>query len=144
MTLKYINPIPRQVLKHGATRFVTGSDLVDRGYGEGGRDFFLDPGPYVNIISNPPYDVCEQFILHALEITEGKVAAIVNLKFLASQGRRERFYIPHPPAEVLILSRRPSMPPGGTNIPAKGGTADYAWLVWDHCYQGPTVTRFLA
>lgn len=110
----------------------SGADLVYRGYGEGNRDFFNEWGPFDNLIFNPPYKVAEQFILHALAVTARKVAAIVNIKFLASQGRRERLFIRHPPMAVLVLSRRPSMPPGGTDIPAKGGTADYCWICWDN------------
>lgn len=108
-----------------------GSDLVYRGYGEGGRDFFTDQGPYENLIFNPPYKIAEQFIVHALNVTSRKVAALVNLKFLSSQGRRDRLFSAHPPARVWILSRRPSMPPGGSGIQAKGGTADYCWIIWN-------------
>lgn len=122
--------IPHVAVKRGL--LVGGSDLVFRGYGEGGRDFFADSGPYRNLIFNPPYDQAERFILHALEIASGKVAALVNLKFLASQGRRERLFNAHPPLVVLILSRRPSMPPGGSGLAAKGGTADYCWIIWEN------------
>lgn len=108
-----------------------GSDLIYRGWGIGGRDFFQATGPYCNLIFNPPYKIAEQFILHALGVASRKVAALVNLKFLASQGRRERLFNAKRPAEVLILSRRPSMPPGGSGVEAKGGTADYCWIVWD-------------
>lgn len=125
--------IPKAIAaRHNIVQDYSGSDLVYRGYGEGGRDFLSDPGPYTNLIFNPPYKIAEQFILHAVGIAKGKVAALVNLKFLASQGRRQRLFKPHPPMAVLILSRRPSMPPGGSGIEAKGGTADYCWLVWDN------------
>lgn len=126
--------IPKAVLAHRdyANGDVGGSDLVARGFCEGGSDFFADQGPWCNLIFNPPYARAEQFILHAIEVATHKIAAIVNLKFLASQGRRERLFKPHPPAYVLILSRRPSMPPGGSGIEAKGGTADYCWIVWDN------------
>ena len=49
-------------------------------------------------------------------------------------------YRPHPPAWILPLSARASMPPGGTDIPAKGGTADYGWIGWTRGHQGPTIT----
>lgn len=125
--------IPKTIQRCGnITNGYGGSDLVYRGYGEGGRDFLADPGPWFNLIFNPPYNIAEQFILHALDVASCKVAALVNLKFLASQGRRERLFKPHPPAAVLILSRRPSMPPGGSGIEAKGGTADYCWVVWEN------------
>lgn len=121
---------------------VIGSDIVDRGYGEI-QNFFLDWREYENMIFNPPYKIAEDFILHALELTTQKVAAIVNLKFLASQGRRDRLFLRHPPANVLICSRRPSMPPGGAGIEAKGGTADYCWIVWDNVAGGDTRVSWL-
>lgn len=121
-----------------------GSDLVARGYGESHCDFFRSRGPFDNLVFNPPYKLAEEFIAYANHIATGKVAALVNLKFLASQGRRKRLFDPHPPLAVLILSRRPSMPPGGAGIEAKGGTADYCWIVWERGYVGPTNTRWLA
>lgn len=139
--------IPKAVIAHrGSAVGVGGSDLVSRGYGLGSVDFLSDPVPLTNTIFNPPYALAERFILHALDVTTHKVAALVNLKFLASQGRRERLFNAHPPAAVLILSRRPSMPPGGAGIEAKGGTADYCWIVWDNQKSGslPPYVRWLA
>lgn len=124
--------IPTVVAKRFLSVAVGGSDLVYRGYGQGDRDFFVDPGPHENLIFNPPYKDAERFIRHAIGVTRRKVAALVNLKFLASQGRRERLFNAYPPAEVLILSRRPSMPPGDSGIEAKGGTADYCWIVFSN------------
>lgn len=111
---------------------IRASDIVDRGCkgAEAPVDFLKSTDWTYNIVFNPPYARAEAFILHALELADGIVAAVVNLKFLASQGRRSRLFEPHPPAAVLVLSRRPSMPPGGSNIEAKEGTADYCWLVW--------------
>lgn len=132
--------IPKRLDERGYN--TTASDVVDRGYGDI-RDFFLDLRRRQNIICNPPYKIAERFILHAIEVTDGKVAAIVNLKFLASQGRRDRLFFRHPPANVLILSQRPSMPPGGSGIAAKGGTADYCWIVWDNVAGGDTRVSWL-
>lgn len=111
---------------------IRASDIVDRGCpgAERGIDFLASTDWAYNIVFNPPYKRAEEFILHAIGLAEGLVCALVNIKFLASQGRRERLFLPHPPAAVLILSRRPSMPPGGAGLEAKGGTADYCWIVW--------------
>lgn len=129
---------------------VRASDIVDRGCpgAEHGVDFLACDDPAYNIVFNPPYKRAEEFILHAISLAEGLVCALVNIKFLASQGRRERLFLPHPPAAVLILSRRPSMPPGGAGLEAKGGTADYCWIVWhgahgNHDHRG-TQMRWLA
>jgi hypothetical protein len=120
----------------------TAADIIDRGYGDV-RNFFDDFQQRDNIICNPPYKIAEEFILRAIQYTSLKVAAIVNLKFLASQGRRNRLFLRHPPANVLICSQRPSMPPGGTTIAAKGGTADYCWIVWDNVAGGDARVSWL-
>lgn len=121
----------------------SGSDLVDRGFGEGGVDFLADRTPRHSIVTNPPFVLAERFIHHALEVAE-RVAVIVPLAFSAGQRRCRSLFLPHPPALELVLARRPSMPPGGMDIPAKGGTTDYAWLIWDRGHRGPTVKRWWA
>jgi hypothetical protein len=133
--------IPSVAKSFGYT--VTAADLHDRGYpGTIVKDYFKDRIRYDNIVSNPPYKLGEEFIHHALEFTRHKIAVIMRLPFLASQGRYNRLYKTHPPSEVLVLSKRPSMPPGGTDIPAKGGTDEYAFLVWDQGYVGPTILKW--
>ncbi len=108
------------------------------------QDFFECREFEDNLIFNPPYKQAEKFILHALTLARSKVAAIVNIKFLASQGRRDRLFLPHPPSDVLILSQRPSMPPGGGLVKAGGGTADYCWIVWTNGYKGKPRIQWLS
>src|SRR3954467_11366570 len=71
---------------------VVGTDLVDRGYGEGGRDFLMEtrlPDGVTAIVTNPPYgDGLFGFIVHALDLTrqvDGKVALLVNHQWAAGQ-----------------------------------------------------------
>jgi hypothetical protein len=124
----------------------TGSDIVDRGFGVGGVDFFTDSTPRVTLIFNPPAGrnqdptLSTRFILHALEVAE-EVAAVLPVPMQCGQWRRDNLYRPHPPRYVLALAARPSMPPGGTDIEAKGGTMDYNWIVWNRGYRGPTEWR---
>lgn len=116
----------------------TGSDIADRGFGETGIDFLDDTRSRINIVSNPPYVLAERFITHALKITERKIAMLVRLAFLESQGRYKRLFIPHPPSQVLVFATRPSMPPGGMAIAAKGGKVAYAWAIWERRFGGDT------
>jgi len=119
-----------------------GSDLVYRGFGCGGVDFLRDHSVRENIVTNPPYRLAEDFARHALGVTRRSVALVTRISFLNGQKRALSLYEKHPPSLVLVLSARPSMPPGGTDIPARGGTADYVWIVWNQDYEGPTVLRF--
>jgi hypothetical protein len=121
----------------------TGSDLVDRGFGSGGIDFFTDNTRRRTIITNPPFVDAERFIHHALTVAD-RVAVIVPLAFSAGQRRYQSLFRPHPPALELVLAKRPSMPPGGTGIPARGGTTDYGWLIWDRDHEEPTEKRWWA
>lgn len=119
-----------------------GSDIVDRGFGTTGLDFFAAPETAVNIISNPPYGVIEPFIRRALEKTTGKVCVLARLALLEGVKRRSMFQ-ETPLARVWVSSRRVSMPPGNSSIEAKGGAIAYAWFVWDHAHVGKATIEHL-
>jgi hypothetical protein len=119
------------------------SDLVDRGL-EGAHqlDFLAAASAAFrvpNVVTNPPYSyvdgIAEAFARRAIEIATRRVALLVPLKWLASIGRW-RLFTEHPPEQILVLSERPSMPPG-SKIAAlgrrafKGGTQDFVWVVWN-------------
>lgn len=116
------------------------SDIVDRGYKPMmTRDFFkwklID-----NIVTNPPYDLAEEFVRHALAICPGKVAMLLRLNFLESAGRYKLFR-QHPPKVVYAVSQRTSMMPAIMRKNGKMKAANavsYAWFVWE---RGQTDTR---
>ena len=94
-----------QVLKNRGY-IVKSTDLVDRGYGEGGIDFLLTEDTFNgDIITNPPYKYAQQFVEHALDIIpEGnRVAMFLKLTFLESKGRRALFDISPPPAHLCSI-----------------------------------------
>ena len=111
------------------------SDIADRGYGATGSFFDMPPWEVQNIVTNPPYGIIEPYIEHALSIASHKVAILARLALLEGQKRQQMFKTT-PLARVWISSRRMSMPPGGTDIPAKNGTVAYAWFIWEHGYVG--------
>jgi hypothetical protein len=115
-----------------------GSDVVDRGYGYA-ADFFGFERPLGDasvIISNPPFGVMERYVRHALSLVSGRVIILARLAFLESQTRAS-FFAETPLARVWVSRRRASMPPGGTDIKAKGGSIPFAWFVWAHGHHGP-------
>lgn len=120
------------------------SDIVDRGCPGGMlvQDFFEAAERVAHIISNPPYGCLEQFVLHALSLAAGKVAVLARLAFLEGQAR-QMFFRQTPFARVWVSSRRVSMPPGGSGVPAKGGSIAYAWFIWDHAHKGPPTLGWL-
>lgn len=96
----------------------------------------VSPAP--NIVMNPPYFRAwgtEMFIRKALAIPGvEKIAAFVNIKFLAGEGRSLGLFTEYPPTRIIFVSPRPNCPPGGFLLDggkAEGGTDDYVWLIWD-------------
>jgi hypothetical protein len=122
----------------------TGADIEDRADGcFPQHDFFTDEGRYPNIAFNPPNDkrrglnmLAARLILHGLQRVQhgGLVAALVTSNFLWSQGRYALF-ARREMELVLILSERPSVPPGEF-LEAYGeerrgnGSLDFAWLMF--------------
>ena len=122
--------IPRRLESRGYA--VHASDIANRGYGTTGVDFFFGNHPKVaSIVTNPPYGVIENYVRHALALTTDRVCILARLALLEGQ-KRQAFFAETPLARVWVSRRRVSMPPGGTDVPAKGGSIAYAWFVWDH------------
>jgi hypothetical protein len=121
----------------------------------GDQASLLDGRPDTSIVFNPPYSVqnghkvrglAEKFIRKAIELHANTVAALLPVKWLASEGRHTLFN-EHVPRFVMILCERPSMPPGdvvealGDNA-FKHGKVDFMWVVWDrHVDLEPGETR---
>ena len=140
-----LGTIPLAGRSHGIK--TSGSDLRQRTPGWGCENFLTDTRHYSNIVTNPPYKIALQIIKHALATTvpNGRVCALVQAKFLFSQKRMELFTIPEM-ERIIILSKRPSMPPGemllahGESIRGNG-SIDFLWAIWQvgKIKQPPTI-----
>lgn len=129
-----------------------GSDLFDRGAPHflGTHDFLgsqraiFEAMAPLSIVTNPPFSyqngrlvrgLAERIVRRALEVASHQVAALLPLKWLASQ-ERYRLFSQATPIGVWVLTERPSMPPGD-QIEALGkrawarGKVDYMWVLWD-------------
>ena len=137
--------IPSVCLARGIA--ATGSDLVDRGFGEV-RDLFSLTEPVDNIISNVPFGIAEQCARHILKLARRKVALILPMPFWESE-ERVPFFREYPPIRWYPCSSRPSMPPGimtgqrdryGAIIQplSSGDTRPYGWFVWERGFKGNT------
>lgn len=117
---------------------VVSSDLVDRGYGEARVDFLMEYRPRApNIITNPPFKFCAEFMRKSLELTTGKVAILMRLACLEGIERRE-IYDNSPLARVWVFSKRLTMYRNGKG--EGSGMLAFAWFVWEHGYSGkPTL-----
>lgn len=120
---------------------VTGTDMEKRSDSvliTGGVDFLTVTIPRANnIVMNPPFfraKGTEDFIRHALTLAKGKIAAFVDIKFMAGGNRANGLFREHPPHRVWVVTPRVSCPPGvylQAGNKAGGGTADWIWMVWD-------------
>ncbi len=113
----------------------TGSDIVDRADGQFPVVNFLhDDTVRDAICTNPPFKDSVAIIEHAQRIVRpgGVIAILAQSKFLFSQRRIDLFDNCY---KIVILSKRPSMPPGaalaehGESIRG-GGSMDYCWCIW--------------
>lgn len=141
--------IPDVFRDRGMDTFAT--DIVDRGYAH--FDALHDAthadfvGDHLSVVTNPPFRAAEVIVRAMLAVVDYHVCILQQLSFLASKGRHALF-TEYPPSEILILSRRPSMPPGHLlaelgDKAFKGGTQDFCWIVWTRGHVGQTRTRWL-
>lgn len=108
------------------------SDVVNRGCPELILKDFLSTPAIIgvdHIVTNPPYELAEEFVAKALELDPpGKVAMFLRLAFLEGKGRRERLFTVRPPARIWVFSsRQPLRRNGG---PWQSGLIAFAWFVW--------------
>lgn len=119
------------------------TDLIDRGFGQGGQDFLKSETPLAkNIITNPPYGrhgLGDAFIRKALihcQKTGGSVALLLNLRSLANPNRTSKF-CKTPPSAIYILDELTCWPMGiPTSQTARIAKQQYYWAVWKPNHKG--------
>lgn len=138
--------LSKRLKKYGYN--VISTDLINRGYGQGGVDF-LKQTEQINgdIITNPPYRYACEFIYKALELIPkgNKIAMFLKIQFLESKKRRKLFD-KYPPKIIYISSSRLLCAKNGDFEKAKeiGGSAvAYAWFIWVKGYQGDTIIKWI-
>ena len=123
------------------------TDLVDRGYGEGGVDFLQCTTPFPgDIITNPPYKFAQQFVEKALSLVRDghHVAMFLKLTFMEGKGRKELFQN-SPPLRIYVSSSRLLCAKNGDfqKMRDGGGSAvAYGWYIWEKGYHGDTTVRW--
>lgn len=120
---------------------VKSTDLIDRGFGQGGVDFLACNEPWDgDIITNPPYKLAEAFIEHGLELVPDgkKVCMFLKVQFLEGKNRKLMFE-KYPPRRVWVSSSRIKC---GKNGQFGISMVAYAWYVWEKGYQGDTILKW--
>lgn len=121
------------------------TDIVNRGYHyfDQALNFLLCERCLADsVISNPPFEICDLFVRHALKLGAEAVAMI----WLARRLNAARWLADTPLARIYLLTPRPSMPPGHvieTGRKPGGGKQDFVWLVWRRSHAGSPELRWL-
>ena len=112
---------------------VFSSDVQDYGYKPFRKLNFLAEDTDIRydwIITNPPFNLAEDFIQHALYRANSGVAVLVRIAFLESVGRYHALFRTDPPSDIYQFAERVPMQKGILN--RKGSTATaYCWVVWN-------------
>jgi hypothetical protein len=100
---------------------------------------FLDDNQFCDyIITNPPFSLALEFILHAKTVCLDKFAMLLPLSYLHGQKRYEKCIytdINYPLTKIYIFTRYPLLTEK-TADKYKTGMMVYAWYVWDKNYEG--------
>lgn len=127
---------------------VKSTDLIDRGYGEGGIDFLKETEMWDgDILTNPPYKYAKEFIEHAMELIPNgrKVLMFLKLQFLEGKSRAELFK-KYPPKVVYVSRSRILCAKNGDfdAMRAAGGSAvAYAWYEFEKGYTGESIIKWI-
>ena len=111
---------------------VVSSDAYDYGYGAV-HDFTTAPyreDEFDWVITNPPFRLAEQFVLHSMNIARKGIAILARTVFLESVGRYDAIYSTSPPTKFAQFVERVPMVKGRLDIKATTATG-YAWFVWE-------------
>jgi hypothetical protein len=130
-----------EVLETTGCRVIS-SDLVDRGYGEGGVDFLHTNRRTSNIVTNPPYNAAEGFVRAGSNAADRKFALLLRLAFLEGANRQRTIFTECPPSRVWVFSERITFYPAGA-VQKGSGTTAYAWFVWDKEAPAGTTLKWL-
>lgn len=116
-------------LEHYGYKNIYATDLIDRGYGDGGLDFMNMRREAQNIITNPPFKIGTKFTIHALNLAQKKVCIFNKLSFLEGKERRDRLFSQNKLECVYVFGERVGFNGGG-------GMLAFAWFVFDKRYDG--------
>ena len=128
---------------------IISTDLIDRGYGQGGIDFLTyDYGRKFDVvITNPPFKLAKEFVQKGLEISNDKVIMLLKIQFLESKSRKE-FLENSPLKYVYVFSERQYTMKNGLELNPNTGKPwcspmMLCWMVWELGYKGEPIIRWI-
>ena len=127
---------------------ILSTDLVDRGYGQGGVDFLThDYGEtFHTVMTNPPFSLAKEFIEKGLEVSDKYVIMLCKIQLLEGTKRKDMF-LNTPLKYVYVHSSRQATWKNGEPLDKNGKkwatTMCLAWFVWDKEYKGEPIIKWL-
>jgi len=118
---------------HAAGHAVVATDLIDRGHGYSPVDFLRCPWLLAPaIVTNPPFNLADEFVEHALALRAPIIAMFLRLKYLEGFKRHQRIHSRAPLASVLVFKERVKFFSGDADIADQPGwnTEAFAWFIW--------------
>lgn len=120
-------------------------DIVDRGFpGTELKDFLQEKENKYDVITNPPYKLCKEFVEHALDISPDgtKIAMFLKLTFMESQNRKELFR-KYPFKTLYVFSSRRSCAKNGYFSKYPFFAVAYGWFVWVKGFNGDPIVKWI-
>lgn len=117
---------------------VISTDLIDRGYGIGGMDFLRFKSQAArSVITNPPFKIADEFVLHAIECGYEKIAIFQRSSWTEGRARYEALWKPYPPIRIWQFSGRQTLwRADDPNPRSTGGAIAFSWYIWERGFQG--------
>ena len=126
---------------------VFASDLISRGYGASGIDFITSPtGTFGTVITNPPFNLFQEFAEKSLKIATHKVIFFGKLQAL--EGKKRATFMQNSPLRtVYVFKSRQNPLRNGSPVDEKGkpwsSTMAFAWFVWEIGYEGKPLIEWM-
>lgn len=115
---------------------------------QGGVDFLTYEfgRKFDNIITNPPFNLAQEFIERSLKLSNDKVIMFAKIQLLGGSKRRKMFDN-SPLKYIYVFTKRVNPMRNGEELDEKGNpwasTMCFAWFIWEHGYKGEPVVRWL-
>lgn len=109
-------------------------------------DFLSQDEMVSQIITNPPFSLSQEFILHAKSVTVDRFAFLLPLSYLHGKKRYDEIYtdMEFPLKSVSVFTRYPLL---GDKLRDDGryntGMMVYAWFLWERGYVGDPIIRWI-
>lgn len=111
-----------------ASDIETGTDFLKTDHMMNGSDA---------IVTNPPYELAQEFIEHALALRAKQVAMLLRTDFDHAKTRRHLFSDPRF-AKKIVLTRRIKWFEDSKGQPS----FNHAWFIWDWKHSGPPILSY--